>query len=149
MHSSMFLFHRHCSASSLCLAVSYLMCGARFACLSHTPFYEGYKHIGKRTSLSGVVRSVVRLKSSDAAYSYPAENSAPQGKREPLASTAIRDRINSDSRPTWRAYMLQFEPHSLSLNRLFVLILYFNLSRKSKKLPLASIADCPSITHRI
>ena len=58
-----------------------------------------------------VGRSVVRLKSSDADYSYPAENSAPQGKREPLESTAIHDRINGDSRPAWRAYMLQFEPH--------------------------------------
>ncbi len=144
----MFLLHWHCRASALCLAVSYLICGTRFACLSHTPFYHGYKQIGKRTSLSGLDRSVVRLK-SDADYSYLAENSAPQGKREPLESTAIRDRINGDSRPAWRAYMLRFSPLLLSQNRLLVLILYPNLNRKSSKSLVPLIADCTPITPRI
>ncbi len=38
--------------------------------------------------------------------------------RAPLESAAIRDRVNGDSRPTWRAYMLQFGSQSLNRNRL-------------------------------
>ena len=144
----MFLFHRHCSASSLYLAVLYLIFRTRFACLSPIPFYQGSKHIGNWTPLSGLDRSVVWLK-SDANYSYPAENSAPQGKREPLKSTVIRDRINSDSRPAWRAYMLRFKPQFLSQNRLLFLILYLTLSRKSSKFPFASIANRTPVTSRI
>lgn len=137
----MFLFHRHRSARSLCSVVLYLIYETRFACFSPTPFYDGYKQIGKLTSFSGLDRSVVLIK-SDADYSYPAENSAPQGKRMPIESTAIRDRINGDLRPAWRAYMLRFSPLFFSLSRMLVVILYLNLSRKSIKFSAVSIANC-------
>ena len=100
--------------------------------LQPSPFFQGSKQIGKRTSLSELDRSVVLLK-SDADYSYPAENSASQGKREPLEPTVIRDRINDDSRPAWRAYMLRFSSLFYSQNRMLILILYSNLSQKSSK----------------
>ena len=44
--------------------------------------------------------------------------------------------------------MLQFEPHFLSLNRLLVLILYFNLSQKSSTFSCVSIAACTPMLTR-
>lgn len=127
----MFLLHWHCRASSFCLAVSYLICGARFACLSHIRFYQGYIQIGKRTSLSGLVgllyglsRRTLTTRILPKIARPKARESLSNQQRSATASTVIRDRLGG---LTCFSLNLIF----LSLNRLLVLILYLNLSRKS------------------
>ncbi len=48
------------------------------------PFYQGYKQPENGLRFKDWIEAFVRL--SDAGYSYPARDSAPQGKREPLES---------------------------------------------------------------
>ena len=78
----------------------------KFARLSPTPFIKDTNKSENGLRFQGWIG----LK-SDAGYSYPAENSAPQGKREPLESTKIRDRTDADSRTIWRGYIIRFDSY--------------------------------------
>ena len=133
----MFLLHWHCSASSLCLAVSYLMCRTRFACLSHTHFIKdtnksenGLRFQGWIGLLYGLIRTLTTRILPKIARPKARESLSNQ-QRSAIASTVIRDQLGG---LTCFGLVLNF----LSQNRLLVLILYRNLSRKSRKFPFSS-----------
>ena len=112
----------------------YLICGTRFTCFNPTLFINGTNKSENGLRFQGWIGLLYGLSRTLTTCILPkiarprARESLLNQQQSAIASTVIRDRLG---RLTCCGLIFK----SLSLNRLFVLILYPNLSRKSSKTP--------------